>query len=175
MGRLRGQDHGAAHPHAQHPVRPQQQIRRRGDGCGINHGQGLRNGVHVRCTDLPAHLPHIVLRQYLPVQRVDRPLPRAGPRNRQLESAVSPVTQAAAEPGHGGFRHLRDLRQLGDGHVLALLPLGEDVVRDFFLCAGELVIFPVDFCEYISVRHSSSFPPASAGCFRGAGRLAGYF
>ena len=154
MRGLLGHDHGAPLAHAQHLVRPLQQVAGGGHILRPEEAQGLFHGVHVGGEQLLAHIGHTVLSQHLAGEWVAGGPPGGGVGHRQLEGVVALVIEPPGKAGNSGLRHAAGLRQLGDGHVLGFLLVDNDIVGHLFFGGGQAVVGAADFFKSIDFRHA---------------------
>ena len=150
MRRLHCDYHGAALPHAQHLVRPLQQVRGTDIILRPDKLKRLGHGADVRGVELFADVGKAVVVKHLAGQRVG--LLRAlgdGVGNGEAEGVIPLAAQPAAEARHGRLRHAACRGQLGYAHVLRFSLVRKHVVRRLLLRGGEIIILRAYPLKYI--------------------------
>lgn len=79
-----------------------------------------------------------------------------------FEFLITFELQGPAETEHTGITDINRVAQLGDGHVEHIMGMGQDIVGDFLLRLGKIIIIGRDFAQYLIILQNES----PSGCPR---------
>ena len=146
VGRLPGNEHGAALAHTQNLLGLLKQRCHLGHHIQIQHLHGLEHGLGIGSIEFLSHGLQIILGFYLTAEgRISQPGLGRGVGHRQLEEGKAFVTHVPGKTGNRCLRHRTGPCQFGNGQLDHLFLVCQNKVRQPLFRRGQGIIIAANF------------------------------